>query len=173
MLTFHGFRQLCLAVTEVFTRGDVFHFRGDNALTRIVQLGHVLACFSLAGWTLALHPPVGVTQILLTTDGEMRLGLSQFYSVITAHNPIFPQRWQAFVQIEIHTYIGVRARRVVYANGQVFFRGAIRLLGRRQGNVTLADGQIQGLLALGTSQIHVLFAGFLIAQTLQVGLRQR
>ena len=173
MLTLHRFRQLRLVVTEVFTRGDVFHLWSNNALTRIVQLSYILARLGLAGRTLALHAPVGVAQVLLTTNGEVRLGLIQFDGVITTANPVFTHRSQTLVEVNLHVWIGVRPRCVIDTHRQIVFCSAVRLLGWRQGNLTLTNGQIQRLLTLGTVQIHVLLAGRLIAQTLQVSLRQR
>ena len=65
MLTHIGQFMLFLS----FTNGNVFHFRGDNTLARIMHLGNVLACFGTARFIDVGEADIGgldVTRTLVT-----------------------------------------------------------------------------------------------------------
>ncbi len=78
-----------LLLAQVFTDGDVFHFRGNNALFGIVHLGHVMPAFGPARFLDMGKTDVGsadVTQAFLT---EFRTELIQNFCIVTLFNPAF------------------------------------------------------------------------------------
>ena len=133
MLAGEEFRQIVAAL--VFADGDKFHFRRDDALARVVHLGHVHAGFGLARLALEIEAQLGQCGIVQALPAEFRSRPGQRLGVAALFDPGAAHRRQPGADVDFHRRIGIGAGSVVDENRRVLFRAHIR---RRIGLADLA-----------------------------------
>ena len=99
-----------LLTLHVFTDGDVFHLRRDDALARIVHLRDVGPGFGTAGFAMQARETQFIQCFVAgTLATKVRGQVVQYFRVAAFFNPLLAQRWQTGTNVNFRRRIGIGA----------------------------------------------------------------
>jgi hypothetical protein len=125
---------------EVLANRDILHFRGNDALLRVVHLGDVGTGPGTPRVANVLEAKVGQLRVALALVAELRARAIQHLGVATLRDPGTTHLRQALQQVDAGIGVRVGTRGVVDGNGRVLFRAET---GRRVALLDLAHGYTQ------------------------------
>jgi len=103
----------------VFTDGDVFHLRGDDAAPGVVHLADVGASFRPQRLADVAEAEVAGLVVRRADAAEQRAGAAQFLGIAALGDPAGAQRGQAGQQVDGDGRVGIGAAGVVDGEGRV------------------------------------------------------
>ncbi|SPV09075.1 Uncharacterised protein [Burkholderia cenocepacia] len=138
-----------LGAALVLADRDVFHFRRDDALARIVHLRDVLAGLRAARVAVqARETQLGRGRIGRALEAVLARQAGEHFGVAARFDPALAQRRQARADVDLRVRIGVRARRVVHVDRRILLaaeagrRVGLRDFAHRHADVGLRTGHI-------------------------------
>ncbi len=111
-----------LGNAHVLADGDVLHLRSNDALARVMQLGHIGPCLCAAWTTHMLKAQMGCLYISLALTAKFRADAGQLLSIATLFDPCFTDSRQTGAQVDLNIRVRVDTRGVINTHRHVGFK---------------------------------------------------
>ena len=111
-----------LVQLHAFAYGDKLHFRRDDALAGVVELGYIAACFGAARTGDLVETQMGSFRIVRAFGAVFAGKLGQDFGIAAFLQPCGADVWQTLFQIDVCRRIAVCAAGVIHRNWRIGFR---------------------------------------------------